>query len=161
MTREILFKAKLKDWKTNPVQNKWVEGFYLQREETTYCVMEDYERNQVKTLHFIAAECMTDWGLPNEFRLYEIDPDTLCQYINFEDDNKNKIWENDIVECNYDGEEMVRIVIYDEDELDFKVINGEKYYQTDFEYIPSCDYLLVLGNIFDNPDLLDVKHKWY
>ena len=38
--------------------------------ETTYCFTEDYEKYPVKTLHFIAEECMTDWGLPNDFRLY-------------------------------------------------------------------------------------------
>ena len=95
--REILFKAKLKDWKTNPQQNKWVEGYYLSRKETTYCFTEDYERNPVKTLHYIAVDSMTDWGLPNEFRCYEIDPDTLCQYTGQNDIDNNMIWENDCV----------------------------------------------------------------
>ena len=62
MEREILFRAKLKDWKINPEHNRWVEGFYLKRKETTYCFTEDYEKYPVKTLHFIAEECMTDWG---------------------------------------------------------------------------------------------------
>ena len=42
MNREILFKAKLKDWKTNQQHNAWVEGYYLSRKETTYCFIEDY-----------------------------------------------------------------------------------------------------------------------
>ena len=96
--REILFKAKLKDWQTNPQHDIWVEGFYLSRKETTYCFKEDYEKFPVKTLHFIAEDCMTDWGLPNDFRLYEIDPDTLCQHTGMVDKNGNAIWENDVVE---------------------------------------------------------------
>ena len=130
--REVLFKAKLKDWKTNPQQNKWVEGYYLSRKETTYCFTEDYERNPVKTLHYIAVDSMTDWGLPNEFRCYEIDPDTLCQFTGVFDKNGNKIWENDIikkVDSNAFGYHRERI----------------------------CEVLFeVIGNNFDNPELLEV-----
>ena len=94
--REVLFKAKLKDWNTNPQQNKWVEGYYLSRKETTYCFTEDYERNPVKKLHYIAVDSMTDWGLPNEFRCYEIDPNTLCEFTGMlEGKSKKKIWEHD------------------------------------------------------------------
>lgn len=105
--REILFKAKLKDWKTNPQQNKWVEGYYLSRKETTYCFTEDYERNPVKSLHYIAVDSMTDWGLPNEFRCYEINPDTLCLYTE-QNIEKDKIWENNILE--YDGEGCAKCI---------------------------------------------------
>ena len=59
--RLIKFKAKHKDWKTKPNYNRWICGFYLSRAETTYCFSEDYEKNPVPTLHFIAEETMTDW----------------------------------------------------------------------------------------------------
>jgi hypothetical protein len=45
--KEILFKAKLKDWRINSQQDKWVEGYYLSRKETAYCFIEDYETNPV------------------------------------------------------------------------------------------------------------------
>lgn len=158
MTREILFKAKLKDWKTNPVQNKWVEGFYLQRKETTYCVMEDYERNPVKTLHFITAECMTDWGLPNDFRLYEIDPDTLCQYTGIKDKNGNKVWEHDIVKINDDVKEFFQV---NDGEVNYIggcfVIGYKDGIRNSLMTIVDVYYVLrgeVIGNIFDNPELL-------
>ena len=164
--REVLFKAKLKDWKTKPQQNKWVEGYYLSRKETTYCFTEDYERNPVKTLHYIAVDSMTDWGLPNEFRLYEIDPDTLCQLIQTD---KIRVWENDIV--SWDDEDFTSVIRYDEENArfvfddyetkgclmeygwdenagEFGVVdtNGfDDFYSFGFE---------VVGNIFDNPELL-------
>lgn len=65
--REILFKAKLK---TN---DRWIEGFYCSMRETTYCIKEDYDRNPVPIHHCIAVDEMTDWGLPNKLRLYEVD----------------------------------------------------------------------------------------
>ena len=72
--RDILFQAKLKD------TNYWVEGFYCSMRETTYCCEEDYKRHPVPLHHLIAVDEMTDWGMPNRLRLYEINTETLCQY---------------------------------------------------------------------------------
>ena len=132
--REILFKAKLKDWKTNTQQNKWVGGYYLSKKETTYCFTEDYEKFPVKTLHYIAVDSMIDWGLPNEFRCYEIDPDTLCQYTGLTDRNKNKIWEWDIMRNNGNVVEFCG---------DGFCINGDSSLSLWVE-------TEVIGNIFDN-----------
>ena len=135
MNREILFRAKLKNWKINPEHNRWVEGFYLKRKETTYCFTEDYEKYPIKTLHFIAEECMTDWGLPNDFRLYEIDPDTLCQYTGMNDKENHKIWENDCL-----GHRL-NIVEFMSDSF---CINGD----TPLSYMARSS--VVIGNKFDN-----------
>lgn len=147
--REILFRAKLKDWKTNPKHNRWVEGFYLKRKETTYCFTEDYENYPVKTLHFIAEECMTDWGLPNDFRLYEIDPDTLCQFTGINDKENNMIWENDIIKGTFWGfmmpikNHVFKISWHDDVAGWYRNVMDEDN--------------VVIGNIFDNPKLLESK----
>lgn len=139
---EILFKAKLKNWKTNSQQNRWVEGFYLNRKETTYCFKEDYERFPVKTLHFIAVESMTDWGLPNKFDIYEIDPDTLCMFTGQMDINNTKIWENDYVKVSDD----IYTITWQKDDAMFAL--------EDFSIIESfknidCKWCEVIGNTFD------------
>ena len=150
--REVLFKAKLKDWKTNPQQNKWVEGYYLSRKETTYCFTEDYERNPVKTLHYIAVDSMTDWGLPNEFRCYEIDPDTLCEFTGMlVGKSKKKIWEHDIIKGTFWGfmmpvENYVFEISWHDD------VAG--WYRNVMD-----DDNEVIGNIFDNPELLKGENK--
>lgn len=152
MIREILFKAKPKDWKEDPQNTEWIIGYYLQRQETTYCFKEEYP---VKTLHFIAEECMTDWGLPNDFMLIEIDPDTLCQYVGIEDRNEENIWENDIV-CYEDIHgKSIGVIVYRDDSffLEWK-IGKNKIYRRDL--LRTWTTLIsVEGNVFDNPELLE------
>ena len=163
--REILFKAKLKDWKTNQQQNKWAEGYYLSKKETTYCFAEDYEKFPVKTLHYIAVDSMTDWGLPNEFRCYEIDPDTLCQYTGQNDMNQNKIWENDIVKKEFytdyerfaNSEEYIGEVEYED--CAWNIVynkDGHKFVHPMLMAIEfgESNHYRVISNIFDNPELL-------
>lgn len=159
--RQILFRAKLKDWKTNPDRNKWVEGFYLKRKETTYCFTEDYERNPVKTLHYIAKECMTDWGLPNEFRLFEIDPETLCEFTGIYDKDGNKIWENDVIVCKqYIGGNYMDYCIekgyVDMKHGAFGLHREQGYYRPFKDWLEDYNYE-VIGNIIDNSELRKEK----
>lgn len=65
------YKAKIKNTEHE------VRGAYYSFPETTYCFEEDYKNNPVETKHIIITHTMTDWGLPNELRVFEIDPNTL------------------------------------------------------------------------------------
>jgi uncharacterized phage protein (TIGR01671 family) len=86
----------------------------------------------------------------------EIDPSTICWCTGLQDKNGNLIWENDIVRTVYDGNEHIYQVVWDESELDFKATNGKENYESNFEYLPCCDEIEILGNCFDNPELLEV-----
>lgn len=107
-----------------------------------------------------------------------IDPETICQYTGLTDKNGKKIWENDILMCHGNREDLVKVV-YGE----FPVINTESlevvdkvigwHYEvipTDAlskcepfrfpmplteEYVKICEFE-VIGNVFDNPELLEV-----
>lgn len=57
--------------------DKYVEGYYFEFPATTYCFVEDYEKEPIEILHCIVHYQMTDWCLPNEVRVTLIDPDTL------------------------------------------------------------------------------------
>ena len=63
--------------------------------ETTYCVTSDYDRNPVPVHHYIQEDLMTDWGLPNQMHLVEVDPATLCRSVGVPDIYGRAIYEHD------------------------------------------------------------------
>ena len=150
--REILFRAK---WVNN---GEWVEGYYCKISETTYAFAEDYERNPIPVHHYILQEVMTDWGLPNRFNQYEIDPETLCQYTGKSDEDGEKIFEGDIVgfidlystESGYSESSCLGEVIWSKEECCFHVTN--RLSAESWEVLDECK---VVGNVFDNKELLD------
>lgn len=91
-----------------------------------------------------------------QFVAFEVAPSTICQCTGLKDKNGKLIWENDVVMTVYDGNEHIYQVVWDESELDFKATNGKENYESNFEYLPCCDEIEILGNCFDNPELLEV-----
>ena len=85
MSREILFKAKRKNWRELPKEEWWVEGDLRQDR--------DLETAFISGWDYYTSES----GLEREPFEYEIDPETFCQYTGKTDKNEKKIWENDIV----------------------------------------------------------------
>lgn len=130
MNREILFKAKRKD------NGEWVEGQYVY---ITNPLTED--GRPIKHLICNGTNIFDDL----------IDPVTLCQYTGLTDKNDKKIWENDIVELP--DEEGYFTCEWEEDAARF-VMNGDGL-TVDFDNYWSYQ-TEVAGNIFDNPELLEV-----
>lgn len=87
---------------------------------------------------------------------YEIQPETICQYTGLNDKNGKKIWENDILEGHLDDK-------FPEDVTREKVIWHESGWKTeesgsvDKTYLDEFDTenFEVVGNVFDNPELLE------
>lgn len=78
-----------------------------------------------------------------------IDIETICQYTGLTDKNGNKIWENDVVKDTTIN--LLGYVEYDE-EHGMYVINEVNDGYQNFQEFWSCTE--VIGNIFDNPELL-------
>lgn len=147
--RKILFKAKRID------NGEWVEG----------CIVIDQSRLDIFKYRIQPIESGVLYAPP-------IDPDTLCQYTGFTDKNGKKIWENDILRYSYDydgspflkdGEEIkyrAGAVFWSEWRGSWAVCGrgNKKCTNNDvFKYNRNPNRTEVIGNIFDNPELLEVE----
>ncbi|EPD64743.1 hypothetical protein HMPREF1216_00464 [Coprococcus sp. HPP0048] len=133
MKREILFKAKRKD------NGEWVEGYMVK-----------YPSGKVE----IFKKCVE---LPDVLLRCEVDPKTICEYTGLKDKNGKKIWENDIL--RRDGYWDIRIEF---ENGVFMVRNTDKVqYINRVVYTPISIFDInvyeVIGNIFGNPELLEVR----
>nr|DAV96699.1 MAG TPA: YopX protein [Caudoviricetes sp.] len=136
--REILFKAKRID------NGEWVEGYYQRR----YYFLGNEE-------HLIFhADSYKVWEYA------EIDPETLCQFTGLCDKNGNRIWENDILMAHLD-EFYPEDTTYEIVEWGVAGLVGNETGSVDREYLGEFDleHYEVVGNIFDNKELLQEEHK--
>ena len=138
MEDRYLFKAKRVD------NGEWVTGQYVKG-------LDMYG----KEVHLIFEPTTIFYSSSETDGWSEIDPSTICQCAGLKDKNGNLIWENDLVMTVYDGIEHTYVVKWDDSELGFKATNGKKNYGNYFQYLGCCDEIEVIGNIFDNPELLE------
>lgn len=80
----------------------------------------------------------------------EVIPETVGQYTGLTDKNGTKIFEGDIVKGSWN---TVFVVYYDEDYLQFRAKKADGYAR-EVDYYGSSNYLEVIGNIHDTPELL-------
>lgn len=142
MNREILFKAKRKD------NRRWEEGYYAmigKRHAIILSQTEKYYTEDVKESH--------------GDEVVEIIPETVSQYTGLTDKNGNRIWEHDIVEYFGDLAVMKKIdeIKYNETHASFCRLHRSQM-GLQYLYIDECiaKTMRVIGNVFDNPDLLEV-----
>lgn len=142
--REILFRGKRID------NGEWVVGQYVNT-----C----YPGNGKETGHFIVV-------YPNEY--HEIYTSTLCQFTGLCDKNGNKIWENDIIKYHF-GENYAPIKYgcyqncFDSQKTEhvgfYVDWSDGKCLRKDLGYWINMVDTMPVGNIFDNPELLQEEHK--
>lgn len=127
MEREILFRAKhIHAIPGNEHLNgRWVKGYLS-------------DKNYIHDEH-----------LEGEFL---IDEDTICQYTGLTNELGEEFWGNDIVQCGY----YYGVIKYDEDAFIIKwKTKGSGFLRHDLAYWVYLGKARVVGNIFDNPELLE------
>lgn len=117
--REIKFRG------FNRKNNVWLYGFYMQK----------------RGAHYV---CPDEFATGKTWEDYEIDPETLGQYLGHRDDCD--FYEGDIVEDEFGQRYAIEWL---EDEYSFCLYDDKIGYTTMDE-----SWLTVIGNIFDNPDKL-------
>lgn len=145
--RERIFKAKRKNWKEIPKEQWWVEGAIFKGKENSYIITnvkitDEWEESE------IGADVIG----------YLVEPETICQCTGHKDDTGKRIFEGDIVSFT-DGTSTESGFLetcccgkvgYDEEEACFYVSN--RLSAESWEVLDGCH---IIGNIFDNPELLE------
>lgn len=180
MNRQILFKTKRKDWEELPKDQWWVVGDLLHMRYGDIVLISNFEDQLFRcdgntVCQFTGLHDNTKWG-----DLTEAEKESFLSDWNYREDRKNKIedwsgrkiWENDILRYSYDydgspflkdGEEIkyrVGAVFWSEWRGSWAVCGrgNKKYTNNDvFKYNRNPNRAEVIGNIFDNPELLEVE----
>lgn len=140
--REILFRGK-------PISNehKWVYG--------DYCDLN--KGRSVSSFKVFAGPFI---GTPST--MYAVIPETVGQYTGLKDNNGKKIYEGDIIKSKQDG--MIGVIRFGEYQTTNSE-NGECHLGFSIEWYGKYSNLLrkdlgwwinlkIIGNIYDNPELL-------
>lgn len=126
---EILFRGKRKD------NGEWTYGYYCPK---------PYSHFPCEATIFPSETIDRDWHGER------VDPSTVGQFTGLEDKLGTKIFEGDIVRYGQRG-----AVEYNSGSAQFTLNFTDSTYEG-FDNIPFCD-CEVLGNIYDNPELLEVS----
>lgn len=161
MSDRYLYKAKRKD------NGEWVEGYY-------FCMVHTDGRHAHHFIIPLGADLSK--GRAIDKIQVEVDPATICQCTELPDKNGKLIWENDITKLVMpDGE--IRYFKVSFKKVIRKVLNHPDFYDDvakvelnaicfewhGYELFPCIDEngvsdiskMEVVGNIFDNPSLLE------
>ena len=132
MENRFLFRGKRKD------NGEWIFGNLIQTDDGVYIIQNYVPQHLIKN--------------------YEVDPATVCQCTGLEDKNGNLICENDIIECK-DGKHNFQT------QIEWDAYCAGFIFQDTETSVVGLDAITenglyseskVVGNIFDNQELLEV-----
>ena len=136
--REIKFRGRKKN------NGEWVYGFYSKNTEGRSFIL----------LDILVAPFDNPSTQKPSMIAYEVDPDTVGQYIELRDKNNKEIYEGDIVKVNTGINIRVRNVIF---------ANGMFCIRGESSLLPlgrhsmeSAPAVEIIGNIYENPELIKV-----
>lgn len=135
--REILFRGK------RTSNGEWVEGWYEPPVKWD-------GHSFGTTIAYICSEGYLDDA--------EVDPTTVGQYTGLQDKNGKRIFEGDILVFCKGATHPIQVYW---DGLGWKFLRNEKRIEDTFECntISHIQYCEIIGNIHDNPELLEVQSE--
>jgi uncharacterized phage protein (TIGR01671 family) len=133
--REILFRGKT-------AGGKWVHGSLVHRTQFYGDPCDDY-------LILVDGEFHCDY-----YDADEVITETIGQFTGLFDKNGKKIFEGDIIKNEYEvGKNQYFRITYNEDSMRWSVMNK---YRMQGHLCHVLGSMEVIGNIYDNPELLEV-----
>lgn len=142
--REILFRGKSMD------NGEWVNGSLIHAGDYC-CILEDEEKLHPHCWPYLDSECGTFDGYATP-----VDPFTVGQFTGLYDRNGKRIFEGDILRCCLGDKIDIGVVQYDDRIAAFIVLFTDGVLTfLDFFTAKVETWYEVIGNIHDNPELLE------
>lgn len=149
--REFIFRGKVK----NKADYELIKSMYSDNCKNGF-IYGSLVVSHGKYYICVTALCQVN-SLVNNGRttMFEVIPETVGEYTNLTDKNGKNVFEGDILRQAYHPEEDV-IIEWHDGRFKFRKRNKPK----DYRYESLCcvqntvDYLKVIGNIYDNPEML-------
>jgi uncharacterized phage protein (TIGR01671 family) len=132
--REILFRGK------DSITKRWVYGALVQQQD-----------DLLKEKAFIISYSNYQFGDFSEAVMHEVDPETVGQYTGFVDKKGKKIFEGDILSI-YNSKAFLFTVEWNNQYVLKCTTNGVS--DNILNVIESPEDVEVVGNIYDNPELI-------
>ena len=137
-TREHLFKAKRKD------NGEWVKGFFSMMTKGAYL-------NPIENGCYITTFEKLKNGEIILSKIFEVIPETVCECTGLTDKNGDEIFEGDIVKAFLNNETLMICSI---------IFRAGCFWYGNWnfvEFLGKFRNVEAISNIYDNPELLEVK----
>ncbi len=154
--REYRFRGKEID------TGRWVYGGLFKEPAPPQCFEKTLEDKY--WIVYQDPRYMPDWNLPYKMVRTDVDKETIGQYTGLKDENEKEIYEGDIIEFSYDmfvGNFDTFVakgkVVFEEGAFYIEVFENERTTKDEayLLYSINLDTIEVIGNIYDNPELLE------
>ena len=141
--REILFRGKRLQG------GEWVEGYFFKSD------INKRERESGKATLIFTPDCDTFMMVPECHNSFMVVSDTVGQYTGLKDKNGKRIFDGDVAKVLQGKDKDIAYVGFENGAFMLYPKTGNIYERTLWEYWYNDWDVEVIGNITDNPELLE------
>jgi uncharacterized phage protein (TIGR01671 family) len=127
----------------------WAEGYYTEDPDLGLCYIQGWE-------YWSSPE-----GLQRAPYIFEVIPETVGQYTGLKDKNGKEAWHKDVLKDKYKESENFGVIEQELDSCNLYIAwnfkrkyDGKEYWDTNELPLWRVKEYVIVGNCFDNPELL-------
>ena len=142
---------------------KWVYGDLITACDNYYIAIkhsiEDVKDNHCDVLGYVNCSNYDDYK--DDKKIFEVEANSIGEYIGLKDKNNKDIYEGDIVNFAWIYPKRIEkmLVVWNSSKLQYQYKGEDGILYDISAHINPNDYIEVIGNIYENPELCN--KNWY